>query len=168
MPMLTEFWRDGNRFVYGLTRAVYPRFSADDPQAEVHGYYVNGTTVAGRPHGSGAALVEKQFGAWRSVWSSSPGLPSSEITRIAAAAGVHIYSSRGDQVFCGANWIGVHAKCNGPLELKLPEARAYRQFDTGTEYPAGDTLRLNARRGQTVLLESIPVRPPEESPARCV
>lgn len=157
MPMLTEFWRDGNRFVYGLTRAVYPRFSADDPQAEVHGYYVNGTTVAGRPHGSGAALVEKQFGAWRSVWSSSPGLPSSEITRIAAAAGVHIYSSCGDQVFCGANWIGVHAKCDGPLELKLPEARAYRQFDTGTEYPAGDTLRLNARRGQTVLLESIPV-----------
>lgn len=153
MPMLTEFWQNDLRMVYGLTRAVYPRFSADDPAATKRGYYVNGTTIAGQPHGSGAALVEKQFSNWKSVWSSSPGLPSLELGRLAEAAGVHLYTRRGDQIFRGRRWLGLHAKCTGPLTIALPERCCCRNAITGEEFPVSDRISLNLNRGETILFD---------------
>lgn len=153
MPMLTETWFRGVRLSYGLTRAVYPRLSADDPEAENLGYFVNGTTIAGQPHGSGAAFAAKGMPGWRSVWSASPGMPSCILGELAARSGVHLYTERGDQVFRGPGWLGVHAKCDGPLELSLPGRFRCRNLVNGEEFPPSATLSLLLKRGETALFE---------------
>ncbi len=152
MPMLTETWLAGHRISYGLTRAVYPRFCACDPEAVSLGYYVNGTTIAGRENGDGVALAEKNFGSWKSIWSASPGLPSALITEMARNAGVHIFSERGDQIFFAGNWLGIHSKADGGLALSLPERFACRNLFSGENFPASDRLDLIMKRGETVLL----------------
>ena len=154
MPMLTECWLDGRRLSYGLNRAVYPRLTANDPAAEELGYFVNGTTIVGQKHGSGAALVRRKFADFSSVWSASPGLPSCMLTEFAAEAGVHIYSRRGDQIFTAPGWFGIHAKVSGDLEIPFPGTYRFRDAITGEEFPAGDKLLLkNLRRGETRFFE---------------
>ena len=154
MPMLTECWQDGRRLSYGLNRAVYPRLTANDPEAEELGYFVNGTTIVGQQHGSGAALVRRKFADFSSVWSASPGLPSCMLTEFAAEAGVHIYSRRGDQIFTAPGWFGIHAKVSGDLEIPFPETYRFRDAVTGEEFPVGDKLLLkNLRRGETRFFE---------------
>lgn len=154
MPMLTECWLDGRRMSYGLTRAVYPRLTAKDPEAEELGYFVNCTTIAGLKHGSGAALVRRTFDDFTSIWSASSGLPSCMLTEFARQAGVHIYSGRGDQVFTAPGWFGIHAKCPGDLEIPFPAAYRFRDVITGETFPVGDKLVLpNLRRGETRIIE---------------
>ncbi len=151
MPMLTETWIDGLRIAYGLSRAVYPRLTADDSGAEELGYYINGTTIAGYEYGSGAAFVKKDFKTWKSIWSSSPGLPSAILGRMFEDAGVHRFGTRGDPVFFAENWIGIHAKCTGPLRIALPGKFQIRDRISGQEYPAGNRIDLETKRGRTYL-----------------
>jgi len=153
MPMLTETWFRGVRPSYGLTRAVYPRLSADDPDAQNPGYFVNGTTIAGQPHGSGAAFVAKDLPGWRSVWSASPEMPSCVLGELAAQSGVHLYTERGDQIFRGSDWLGIHAKCDGLLNLSLPGRFRCRNLMTDGEFPPSETLPLALKRGETALIE---------------
>jgi len=150
--MLTETWINGMRISYGLTRAVYPRLTANDPAARSLGYFVNGTTIVNQTNGNGTALAEKQFGDWRSIWSASPELPSCILTKFAREAGVHIYSERGDQVFTGPGWFGLHSKLDGELTVPFAQAGLFENVITGekTTVPSRE-LHLKLKRGETVL-----------------
>lgn len=152
MPMLTETWINGMRISYGLTRAVYPRLTANDPAARSLGYFVNGTTIVNQTNGNGTALAEKQFGDWRSIWSASPELPSCILTKFAREAGVHIYSERGDQAFTGPGWFGLHSKLDGELTVPFAQAGLFENVITGekTTVPSRE-LHLKLKRGETVL-----------------
>ena len=162
MPMLTETWIGGQRICYGLSRAVYPRLAANDPDAAELGYFVNATTIAGRSGGHGAALVEKSFPGWRSIWSASPGLPSSLLAKFAREAGVHLFSDRGDQVFYAPGWFGLHSKLSGNCVLRFPEEFDFENAISGERHPRGRELRLNMKRGESVLFRLIrPGREPE-------
>ena len=156
MPMLTESWIGGNRISYGLTRAVYPRLTANDPAAETLGYYVNGTTIVNRENGDGGALVRKKSADWTSIWSSSPGLPSCLIGQFAREAGVHLFSTRGDQVFYAPGWFGLHSKMDGALTVPFPESFRFENAITG-ERSSGSTLELELKRGESVLYRLLPV-----------
>lgn len=151
MPMLTETWIGDRRISYGLSRAVYPRLSANDPDAEELGYFVNGTTIVGRETGDGAALVRKEFPSWRSIWSASPGLPSCLLTEFAKEAGVHLFSRRGDQVFYAPGWFGVHSKRSGECEFRFPEEFEFENAITKERGPCGKVLRLKMKRGESAL-----------------
>lgn len=151
MPMLTEAWINGQRISYGLTRAVYPRLTANDPDAVELGYFVNATTIASRSNGHGAALVEKRFAGWRSIWSASPGLPSCLLAKFAQEAGVHLFSERGDQIFYAPGWFGLHSKQNGELTVPFPRPYEFENAVTGERHPCGNSLHLHLKRGESVL-----------------
>lgn len=152
MPMLTETWINGQRIAYGLTRAVYPRLTANDPDAVSLGWFINGTTIVNRNNGDGTALAEKQFADWRSIWSASPELPSCILTKFAREAGVHIFSERGDQVFYAPGWFGLHSKLDGRLAVPFPRPSLFENVITGeqTTVPSRE-LPLELKRGETVL-----------------
>lgn len=152
--LITEVLMDGKRFSYGTPRNINPRLYGADPEAETLGYSVEGTRVPFREGADGALLLEKRFPDWISIWSSSPNMPSALLSRFAERAGVHLYSLRGDQVFQTKNWIAVHCKWNGPLELRFPEAGTYRDAFTGELLVKNtNVLRLETSRGENRILE---------------
>ena len=109
-------------------------------------------------------LIEKKFPEWTSIWSSSPNMPSGLLSRFAERAGVHLYSSRGDQVFPSKNWIAVHCKWDDVLELRLPEPGTWRDaFTNEILIENSDRLRLKTHRGENVVLERVDPRPNPEN-----
>jgi hypothetical protein len=90
---------------------IGPRFTADDPGAQVLG------TLAGvdKP----GLAVKKQAG-WTSVYSSAPLLPAALLRNIARAAGCHIYSDAHDVVYAGSGYLGIYAPEGGTRTVRLP------------------------------------------------
>ena len=152
--LITEVLIDGMRYSYGTPRNINPRLYGADPDAEVLGWSVEGTWIPFRRGANGALLMEKRFSGWTSVWSSSPNMPSALLSRFAERAGVHLYSLRGDQVFQAKQWLGVHCKWDGPLELRFPVSGSWCDAFTGTVLAEKtDRLRLTTHRGENLLLE---------------
>lgn len=154
--LITEVLIDGKRFSYGTPRNVNPRLYGADPEAEALGWIVEGTWTPYREGANGAMLLEKHFPQWTSIWSSSPNMPSALLSMFAERAGVHLYSSRGDQVFQSKQWLGVHCKWNGPLELRFPERGSWRDAFSGVLLAENtDCIRLETQRGENLLLERV-------------
>jgi len=152
--MLTETWLDGRRVVYGYSGNLFPRLSGNDPSAESLGYYVEGTSIVAPGTGDGAALMTKRLPDWRSIWSSSPGMPSALLAHFAGVAGVHLYGRRGDQILAGPGWLGVHAKCNGELTISLPAPATVRDAISGEELGQNiSAFTLTTIRGETRLFK---------------
>ena len=146
--LITEVLIDGKRFSYGTPRNVNPRLYGADPDAEALGWMVEGTWTPYRKGADGAMLLEKHFPEWTSIWSASPNMPSALLGMFAERAGVHLYTSRGDQVFQSKQWLGVHCKWNGMLELHFPERGSWRDaFSGALLVENGDCIRLATRRG---------------------
>ena len=159
--LITEVLIDGRRFSYGTPRNVNPRLYGADPEAESLGWIVEGTWTPYREGANGALLMKKQFPGWTSVWSSSPNMPSALLSRFAERAGVHLYSQRGDQVFQAREWLGIHCKWDGPLEIRFPEPGTWRDGFSGTLLvEKTDHLRLATHRGQNLLLERMKEKNP--------
>ena len=150
--MLTETWLDGRRVVYGYSGNLFPRLTGKDPSADSLGYYVEGTGIVAPGTGDGAALMSKRLSDWRSIWSSSPGMPSALLAHFAAEAGVHLYGRRGDQFLAGPGWLGVHAKCGGELTISLPAPATLRDAISGDEIARNSrTCTVTTTRGETRL-----------------
>ena len=152
--MLTETWLAGQRVVYGYSGNLFPRLSGKDPAADSLGYYVEGTSIVAPGTGDGAALMAKRLPDWRSIWSSSPGMPSALLAHFAAEAGVHLYGRRGDQILTGPGWLGVHAKCTGELTLSLPVPATVRDAFSGEELGQNTrSFTVTTTRGETRLFK---------------
>lgn len=154
--LITEVLIDGERFSYGTPRNVNPRLYGADPEARSLGWIVEGTWTPFRQGANGAMLMEKEFPEWKSIWSSSPNMPSGLLARFAARSGVHLYSRRGDPVYSSKNWLAVHSKWDGVLELRLPEAGSWNDAWTGVRrIEQSDCLRMETRRGENIVLERV-------------
>ena len=154
--LMTEVLIDGERFCYGTPRNVNPRLYGADPEARSLGWIVEGTWTPFRQGANGAMLMEKEFPEWKSIWSSSPNMPSGLLARFAARSGVHLYSRRGDPVYSSKNWLAVHSKWDGVLELRLPEAGSWNDAWTGVRrIEQSDCLRMETRRGENIVLERV-------------
>lgn len=152
--LLTEALVDGKRFSYGTPRNVNPRLYGTDPEALPLGWIVEGTWTPFRQGANGAALLKKQFPEWTSIWSASPNLPSALLSIFAEQAGVHLYTSRGDQLFQTANWVALHSKWDAPLTLRFPEPGNWRDAFTGEMLVRGsDSFATVTRRGENLILE---------------
>ena len=98
--------------------------------------------------------MAKRLPDWRSIWSSSPGMPSALLAHFAAEAGVHLYGSRGDQILAGPGWLSVHAKCSGDLAITLPAPATVRDAISGEELGQNiRTFTLTTTRGETRLFK---------------
>ena len=160
--LITEVLIDGHRLSYGTPRNVNPRLYGADPDGKVLGWIVEGSWTPFRKGADGSMLVEKKFPEWTSIWSASPNMPSGLLSRFAERAGIHLYSSRGDQVFPTKNWIAIHCKWDEVLELRLPEPGSWRNAFTGEAViHNSDHLRLKTHRGENLVIERIS---PEQSP----
>lgn len=152
--LITEVLVDGRRFSYGTQRNVYPRLVAADPQATSLGYLVEGTWTPFREGSDGAMLAMREFPEFRSVWSGSPNMPSGLLAMFAEKAGVHLYCRCGSQVFHAANWVAVHAKWDGELELRFPDKVTLRDAFTGDTVAVDtDLVRRTVHRGDNLVFE---------------
>jgi hypothetical protein len=122
---------------YGTERPINPVLSGADPAAEVHGTFFN----TGDP-----ALLRRDFGAWRSVWSGAPALPAKILRHLAREAGVHVYSEAGDQVLTMPGYVAVHAASAGERTIHLPRAGRVVEAFTG-ERVADGTAEIRTRFG---------------------
>lgn len=150
--LLVETWLTGGRLVYGIDKTVGPILAVVDDDAQVAGYKT-GSAHASTDRGEDPGLLIKELDGWRSVWSAAPGLPSTLLQHFAKMAGVHLYAERGDQVFVGDGWLGVHACLDGDLEIRLPlEAAEVIEQHTGKVIARqADRLTVTTRRGETLL-----------------
>jgi len=124
---------------------ISPRFYGNDPGAQTLGKLA-GVDKPG--------LVVKKQAGWTSVYSSAPILPAALLRNIARAAGCHIYSDAGDNVYASRSFLGVYAPGGGSRILRLPRRSRVLDLledkvlaDNVTEMP----LKLSAN--QTVLLK---------------
>jgi len=151
--LLVETWLTGSRLVYGVDQAVGPiPAAADDEDARVVGHKT-GAAHASTESGCDAGLLIKELDGWRSVWSAAPGLPSALLQHFARLAGVHLYAERGDPVYVGNGWLGVHACLDGDLEIRLPRGAAEVIEQRTGNLIARDSARftVSTRRGETLL-----------------
>ncbi|MBN8215954.1 MAG: hypothetical protein J0L75_04895 [Spirochaetes bacterium] len=158
--LMVESWLTGSRLAYGSERPVYPCLIGDDPQARVHGYLVDAKlTEPSQPGLEDQGLLEKDLGGWKSIWSAAPGIPSQLLQHFAREAGVHLYAERGDQVYVGPGWLGVHARLDGEMVIALPQPSEIREARTGALQGSNcQQIRCKARRGDTLLWSLAPSR----------
>jgi hypothetical protein len=124
---------------------ISPRFYGDDPGAQTLGKLA-GVDKPG--------LVVKKQAGWTSIYSSAPILPAALLRNIARAAGCHIYSDAGDNVYASRSFLGIYAPEGGARILRLPHRSRVLDLledkvlaDNVTEMP----LKLSPN--QTVLLK---------------
>ncbi len=111
----------GERILYGTERMINPILSGADPAAEVYGTFLN----SGDP-----AVLRRDFGTWRSVWSGAPAVPASVLRHLAREAGVHLFSAAGDQVLTLRGYLAIHAASAG--DRMIPLRRRADVFDAFT------------------------------------
>lgn len=124
---------------------ISPRFYGDDPGAQTLG------KLAGvdRP-----GLVVKKQSGWTSIYSSAPVLPAALLRNIARAAGCHIYSDAGDNVYASRSFLGIYSPQGGARTLRLP--RRARVIDLLEDKVLADNVTempLKLSPNQTVLLK---------------
>jgi hypothetical protein len=148
--LLAETWLTGRRLVYGATSAVGPVMIGIDPDATIAGFQVNSTRVACPERGDEPALLIKELDGWRSVWSAAPCLPADLLQVFAREAGVHLYGDRGDQIFAGAGWLGLHARVDGALTIRLPQCSRVVDGRAGKVIADGaEEFTIASKRGET-------------------
>jgi beta-galactosidase len=126
---------------YGTERPISPILCGADPAAEVHGTFFN----TGDP-----ALLRRNFGSWRSVWSGAPALPAAVLRHLAREAGVHLYSEAGDQVLTLRGLLAVHAGSAGERTIRLPRAASVVNAFSGERVAEATTeIRARFRFGET-------------------
>lgn len=151
---ISEAILDGKRISFGTARSINPNLYGADPDAESLAYAVEGTFVPFRAGSDGATLMRRRFPEWTSIWSATPNLPSAFLTQFAQEAGVHIWSPRGDQIMQTKNWVAVHCKWNGTLELRFPLPGTWADAFSGeTMVENGTVLRRKTLRGENIVLE---------------
>jgi len=154
--LITETWLDGRRVSYGHPRNISPRLVGCDAKADNLGFYVEGVGSDHPETGNGSSLVSKRFPDWRSIWSASPNMPSCLLTTFAREAGVHLYTSQGDQVFTMADLLGINAKFSGVHEIALPQPTTVIDRFTGEIVSsAAKCFRITMERGECRLFRLV-------------
>ncbi|WP_288513755.1 LamG domain-containing protein [uncultured Victivallis sp.] len=80
--------------------------------------------------------------------------PGAELLRgVCNFAGVHLYTESGDVVRANESFLMIHAVSEGEKVISLPRSRGILNLDTGNVLPASDSVRLNMKQGETVILQ---------------
>lgn len=152
-PCLVETFLTGTRVVYGSDRPIGPLVAGADTEVEAAGFLLDFTPIAAAiKSGYQPGLMIKQMPDWRSVWSAAPAMPSELIRLFARQAGVHVYEDRGDQVYVGEGWLGLHARVDGPIRIALARNSSVTDARSGAVIARGvDEFTISTRRGETYL-----------------
>lgn len=129
---------------------VSPLFYADDSDAQVVGKLV----------GSGrAGLVVKPMDGWTSIYSAAMTLPPALMRNLARLAGAHIWVETADALYTDGQFLGIHAAADGEKRISLPFCGNVADALSGKLLlNAGQTVALDMRRAETVLLDLKPAQ----------
>ena len=124
-----------------LTPVLLPLLSANDPDAEVLGVFLDSERDA---------IVRKQNDGFTSIYAATKSLSAEVVRAIARAAGCHIYTSSGDVLYAGRRFLTHHASFGGEKVVCLPKAARVTEVYEDVCY--GDALteiRFRSRKGET-------------------
>ncbi|MFI4913097.1 MAG: hypothetical protein ACIAQZ_15670 [Sedimentisphaeraceae bacterium JB056] len=91
-------------------KTLSPRFVPESTGVLIWGKYSDGQP----------ALISKNMGNWKSVYSATSGIPTEILRKIYTDAGVHVYSETNDVLNANDNWIMIHGTANHTNQIKLP------------------------------------------------
>jgi hypothetical protein len=102
--------------------------------------------------------ARKQLPDWVSIYSAAAPLPAAALRKIAAAAGVHLYTNRPDcLIFANRHCIMLGAsQSGGPCDVTLPEKATVVDFATGAKLSSGTarfTVNLRPKEVRIFLLQ---------------
>jgi hypothetical protein len=119
---LTPFGSELN-FSTIMPTEIYPNFLVDDPQATARGWDDQGRV----------RFAERDFGAWRSVYSAVPDLTRGLLRDIAETAGVHLYVPLDIVVDANDRYLMVHHGDGAPRQVtvSLPQSRTVEDLYGG-------------------------------------
>ena len=79
---------------------------------------------------------------------------SDELRDILISAGVHCYNDKGNVIYCGNGYIGIHTIDDGMVKIDLPEKYKVRQIlGSGFSECETDSISLDMKKYDTVLFE---------------
>ncbi|OPZ86544.1 MAG: hypothetical protein BWY76_00903 [bacterium ADurb.Bin429] len=111
---------------YGSSARIGPAFYVNDPEAVVLGRRLH---MQGRHE---PALVVKEMGGYRSIYSAAPLLPADLLRGIARDAGCHVYAEENDIIVAGRGLVTCHTAVPGPRTIRLPDVATVHDLFTGT------------------------------------
>ena len=77
-----------------------------------------------------------------------------ELRNIFIAAGVHCYNDKGNVIYCGNGYIGIHTIDGGEVQIKLPmKYKVTQLLGTGFSECETDSISLDMKKHDTVLFE---------------
>lgn len=123
---------------FGIPGEHHPRFTVEDPDAEVLGRWTDG---------SGVAFARKRVDGYTSVYVGVLPLPTEILRPLAAEAGVALWSSFPDIVYACADAAALTATCDGEREVRLPQPMRLWKGDGAPQR----TYRFHLREGETVV-----------------
>jgi hypothetical protein len=108
-------------------------------------------TTLGADEGGRAYFALKKNKNWTSVYSASCELKPWIIRQLAKQAGCHIWLDTNDVTYASENLVAIHASESGEKELSLPRKvkNILDVFSGESLHPAGTTLRLSMKKGET-------------------
>lgn len=133
---------DGAHMTWGTDREISPILYVEDADAEI---------LAWLERQYCPVFARKRREDWTALWSGVPGVPWQLLGRLAEDAGVHRYLTDGSQVMANKGLLAVHTVGDGPLTIRLPQPSRVRDALDGCSLGVVDSLRLDARRGETRL-----------------
>lgn len=112
---ITKYTKTFKTYTFG------PVFNVTDKDVKIIG------TAENKP-----ALVLKEFGNWKSVYSLLP-LNKELLTGLCEYAGVHVYSKSYDMLTANKSFIMLHTSSDGEKTITLPDNYNVKEILTGTE-----------------------------------
>jgi hypothetical protein len=121
---------------FGMTKSPGLVLYADDAAAQIWGT-LNIENKTG--------LCVKTIGNRRSIFCSTPVMPSAILRQIARDAGVHIYSESNDALYACENFVALHSKSAGEKIIALPfSARVTDLFENKIIAESADAIRFQS------------------------
>ncbi|MFP4385264.1 MAG: hypothetical protein ACLFSE_14565 [Spirochaetia bacterium] len=144
-PMLIKTDTDGLPGMFGIKspRHYHPRFSVLDTDCTIFGEWSDS---------AGTAFARKQMDGWTSVYAGTAPLPAEWLRKLAAEAGVKLWSSRPDIVNATRDTAMVVACSDGERNITFPNGMVPAEGGQ-----ASREFRLRMSFGDVGLFQQIPV-----------
>ncbi len=140
----------------GNTGIPFDLCMVEDAQKVIHKYKA-AVFTAPIPSNSGVAAVElckKLNVPYIQLSPEKPFFTEAELREFLTSAGVHCYNDKGNVIYCGEGFVGIHTANAGEVKISLPEKYGVKPL-LGTDFTECETdvISLNMKKHHTALFE---------------
>ena len=99
-------------------------------------------------------LCEKYGVPYLATTKEKPWYSTDELREILVSKGVHCYNNDGNVIYCGNDFLGVHAKNSGKVKITLPESYKIKSLTSTTNIDIdSNEIILNMTEYETCLFQ---------------